>query len=147
MRFACWITKTTVTHSEHAILKLFLSKNGFTNAPRCYVYSCIDYLVSASYWHVQFCQLAGLNCSNIFKQFLKMFLDFQKYVHFVCTHTMKVVSLMVGFHDILVFLYHTFLPIFMCLYFTLCTCRRHDMNIYDLIILRYVVRRLRKRAV
>jgi hypothetical protein len=74
-----------------------------------------------------------------------MFLDFKRNVYFVCTHTMNVVSLVVGFYELLVFLYYTFLPTFLCLYFPLCTRRRHDMNIYDLIILRYVVPRLRKR--
>jgi len=94
-----------------------------------------------------FSRPAGLNCSNNFKQFLKLFLDFKRNVYFICTPTMNVVSLVVGFHELLVFLYYTFLPTFMCPYVPLCTRRRHDMNIYDLIILRYVERRLRKSGV
>lgn len=57
---------------------------------------------------------------------------------------MNVVSLVVGFYVLLVFLYYTFLPTFICLYFPLCTRRGHDMNIYVFITVRYVVRRLRK---
>ena len=75
-----------------------------------------------------------------------MFLDL-KNVCFVCTHTMNVVSLVVGFQEPFVFLYYTFLPTFICLYFPLGTSRRHDMNIYGLIILRYVVRRPRNSGV
>jgi hypothetical protein len=33
----CWIPKPTDTHSEYATLLLFLSNNGYTNAPRCYL--------------------------------------------------------------------------------------------------------------
>ena len=59
---------------------------------------------------------------------------------------MDVVSLLVGFHKLLVFLYMS-LPILMCLYVPLRTRRRHDMNIYGTIILRCVVRKLRKSGV
>ena len=36
MRFACWITKATDTHSEFVILMIFHSNNGYANAPYCY---------------------------------------------------------------------------------------------------------------
>jgi hypothetical protein len=35
MRFACWITKATDTHSEYVIL-IFHGNNGYANAPQCY---------------------------------------------------------------------------------------------------------------
>ena len=38
MRFVCWITKVTVTHSDYIILIAFHSMNGYTNAPPCEVY-------------------------------------------------------------------------------------------------------------
>ena len=37
MRFECWITKTTNTHSEYVYLWLFRYINSNTNAPQCYV--------------------------------------------------------------------------------------------------------------
>jgi hypothetical protein len=37
MRFACWITKATDTHSECLILFLFHGKNCYKNAPHSYV--------------------------------------------------------------------------------------------------------------
>jgi hypothetical protein len=36
MRFACWITKATNTHSEY-VIPLFHCDNGCTTAPQCYV--------------------------------------------------------------------------------------------------------------
>jgi len=60
---------------------------------------------------------------------------------------MKVVSLVVGFHELLLVIYYMFLLTFMCLYFELCIRRRHAMNIYDTITLLYVVHRIRKSGV
>ena len=40
MRIACWITKTTHTHSEYITL-LFHCNIGCTNAAHCYVYAYI----------------------------------------------------------------------------------------------------------
>jgi hypothetical protein len=37
MRFACWISKATNTHSEYVILIVIPLKNGYANAPQCYV--------------------------------------------------------------------------------------------------------------
>jgi hypothetical protein len=37
MRVACWITKTTDTHSEYVILLLFHGKSGYANVPQCFV--------------------------------------------------------------------------------------------------------------
>jgi len=116
------------------------------------VYLCVELTRTVPYGErngvvFQSSRLAGLNCSNNFKKFLNFFLGFKRNFYFVCTHTINVVTLQVGFHELLVFLYYTFLPTFMCFYFPLCTRWRHDMNIYDLIILRYVVRRLRKSGV
>jgi hypothetical protein len=36
MRFACWVTKATDTHSEYVILLLH-GNSGYANAPQCYV--------------------------------------------------------------------------------------------------------------
>ena len=36
MRFACWITKATDTHSEYVILH-FHGNSIYANAPQCYV--------------------------------------------------------------------------------------------------------------
>jgi len=38
MRFACWVTDATNTHSEYVIL-LFNGNNGYVNAPESYLYS------------------------------------------------------------------------------------------------------------
>jgi hypothetical protein len=47
MRFPCWITNTTDTHSEHVIqrLLLFHDNNGYANAPQCYICTYIASLV------------------------------------------------------------------------------------------------------
>jgi hypothetical protein len=45
MRIACWITKATDTHSEYEI-RLFHGKNGYANAPHCYVYTYIACLIN-----------------------------------------------------------------------------------------------------
>jgi hypothetical protein len=37
MRFECWITMATESHSEYATLIVFDGKNGYANAPLCYV--------------------------------------------------------------------------------------------------------------
>ena len=37
MRFACWITKVTNTHSKYVILTAFHDNNSYVNALRCYV--------------------------------------------------------------------------------------------------------------
>jgi hypothetical protein len=37
MRFTCWITKATDTHSEYVILIAFHGSNGYANAPEYYV--------------------------------------------------------------------------------------------------------------
>jgi len=39
MRFACWITKATDTHSEFVMLSAFYGHNGYANAPEYYVYT------------------------------------------------------------------------------------------------------------
>jgi hypothetical protein len=41
MRFACWITKATDTHSEYVILIAFTLQQWYANAPQCYVYTYI----------------------------------------------------------------------------------------------------------
>jgi hypothetical protein len=47
MRFACWITKATDTHSECVTLTaLRTAKNRYANAPQCYVYTYIACPVS-----------------------------------------------------------------------------------------------------
>jgi len=37
MRIACWITKTTDTHSEHVILITFALQQWLHKVPQCYV--------------------------------------------------------------------------------------------------------------
>ena len=37
MRFACWMTMATDTHSESEILLFFYGKSGHENAPQYYV--------------------------------------------------------------------------------------------------------------
>ena len=44
MRFACWITRATNTHSEYEIIMLFHCNNGCTNAPHCYVIRTLSVL-------------------------------------------------------------------------------------------------------
>jgi len=36
-RISCWIHKATSTHSEYVVLIAFTQKNGYANAPQCYV--------------------------------------------------------------------------------------------------------------
>jgi hypothetical protein len=36
MRFACWLTEATDTHSEYVILP-FRGHDGYADAPQCYV--------------------------------------------------------------------------------------------------------------
>ena len=36
MRFGCWTTEATDTHSEY-VIQLSHSNNGYANAPQCYV--------------------------------------------------------------------------------------------------------------
>jgi hypothetical protein len=44
MRFVCWITKATKTHSEYAIF-LLLHEKCASEVPHCYVYTKIAYPV------------------------------------------------------------------------------------------------------
>jgi hypothetical protein len=44
MRFACWVTKATGTHSEYVLL-LFRGNSGYTNAPQYYLCTYIACLV------------------------------------------------------------------------------------------------------
>jgi hypothetical protein len=57
MRIECWILKDTNTQSEHVILYLFHGNNGCANAPQCYIYTYIVYLVipinAASVMHLR----------------------------------------------------------------------------------------------
>jgi len=39
MRFACWLTKATDTHSEYVMLSTFYGYNGYANATEYYVYT------------------------------------------------------------------------------------------------------------
>jgi len=45
IRFAFWSTNATITHSEHETLQFFHGNNGYANAPECYVYTYIAWLV------------------------------------------------------------------------------------------------------
>jgi hypothetical protein len=44
-RFVCWINKVTDTHSYYEYLLLLHDNNCYINAPKCYVYTYIAYLV------------------------------------------------------------------------------------------------------
>ena len=46
MRIACWIPKTTNSHSEYVIL--FQCNNGYTNSPQCYVILTLPLLLKIS---------------------------------------------------------------------------------------------------
>ena len=49
MRYACWITKATDTHSAYVIvLLLFHANSGYANASQCYAYPYIVSLVFLS---------------------------------------------------------------------------------------------------
>jgi len=50
MRVACCITKATNTHSEYVIFLLIHGNNVYTNAPECYVNTCISCLVQIFVW-------------------------------------------------------------------------------------------------
>ena len=60
MRFLCWITKATDTHSVYVILLLFHGNNECTNAPQCYVcsYSTLPAL-SLLVWNYNFVTLVN----------------------------------------------------------------------------------------
>jgi len=47
MRFACWITNATITHSEYVIayLLIFYSTNSYPNAPQCCVIRTLSVLL------------------------------------------------------------------------------------------------------
>jgi hypothetical protein len=49
MRFACWITKATNTHSEYVILIAFHVKNDYANAPQCYVILTLHVLLTVHF--------------------------------------------------------------------------------------------------
>jgi hypothetical protein len=46
MRTACWITKTTDTHSEYTILTVFHINNSYTNRYHCYIIRTLPVLFS-----------------------------------------------------------------------------------------------------
>jgi hypothetical protein len=48
MRFACWITKATDTHSEYVTLIAFPRQNGYAKRASMFVHTYIAYLVSPS---------------------------------------------------------------------------------------------------
>jgi hypothetical protein len=49
MRFACWMTKATDTHSQCVILNDFPPQNGYANALQCYVIDLFTLLVLFAY--------------------------------------------------------------------------------------------------
>jgi len=42
MRFACWVTKATDTHSENGRRVAFHCNNGYSNSPLCYVVRAVS---------------------------------------------------------------------------------------------------------
>jgi hypothetical protein len=59
-RFACWMSKSTYTHSECVIL-LFHSNSGNTNVPQWYVIRNVaSFAVVCTFWLVQQC-----HCKNL----------------------------------------------------------------------------------
>ena len=92
MRFACWITKATDTHSEYVILLLFHRNNSYANAPQYYVQRALPVLlilcVSKSkradernstkkphwnrvYWDEEFLQRNGLMFASLWRSGIK----------------------------------------------------------------------------
>jgi hypothetical protein len=46
MRFACWMTKATDTHSEYVILIALPRQNGYANVPHYYITRTLFLLLS-----------------------------------------------------------------------------------------------------
>ena len=57
MRMAYWISEATNTHPEYVVLVTFHCKNGYTNAPQCYVIRTLSVLFSQTL--VSNCALLG----------------------------------------------------------------------------------------
>jgi len=51
MRFACWITKATETHSKYVILIALPRQNSYANAPQCHIIRPLFLLLSLL-WNV-----------------------------------------------------------------------------------------------
>ena len=49
MRFVCWVTKATDTHSEYVILIAFDGSSGYANAPEYYVIRALPVLLSFAF--------------------------------------------------------------------------------------------------
>jgi hypothetical protein len=45
MRFACWVTKATDTHSEYVILIAFHRNSSYARAPGCYIIRILPVLL------------------------------------------------------------------------------------------------------
>jgi hypothetical protein len=61
MRFACWITEATDTHSEYVIQFIVIQdNNGFENTSSCYVYTYISCLLL--YNHMEY---VNIFCAKI----------------------------------------------------------------------------------
>jgi hypothetical protein len=45
MHFACWVTKAADTHSEYVIFTALTQQQWLRNAPQCYAYMYIAFLV------------------------------------------------------------------------------------------------------
>ena len=58
MRFACWVTETTDTHSEHVILIAFPMQQWFRALLNVTVYVHMSVLLSCVVWCVQLCYLS-----------------------------------------------------------------------------------------
>ena len=57
VRMAYWVSRATNTHSEYVVLVTFHRKNGYTNAPQCYVIRTLPALFSQTL--VRNCALLG----------------------------------------------------------------------------------------
>jgi hypothetical protein len=53
MRIACWITKTTDSHSEYIMDIVFYGKNSCTNEPQCHVISPVPLVIQLSFFQFE----------------------------------------------------------------------------------------------
>jgi hypothetical protein len=66
MRFACWITKATDTHSEYVIcIAFFHGNNGYANAPQSHAINKLPVLFSSRLFRITAARLMkSLSCGD-----------------------------------------------------------------------------------
>ena len=91
IRFACWITVATDTHSEYVVVTVFHCNNSNSNAPQCYVIRtlhvlfmdavCVFFLCfcvkicRVLWWHRYSCESKIFTCINSWTFFKKFELN------------------------------------------------------------------------